>query len=247
MLYRVSDGSVSLGGKTILSHIDFEIRGNEKIAVVGKNGSGKTTLLKLIAGELALDSDDKRQGPGIFVSRNVTVGMLRQQGALCGERTVEEELLAACPAGDLFSRERYEYEMEYDRIFTGFGFRREDKKKRLSEFSGGERTKIALIRLLLEKPDLLLLDEPTNHLDLQTVEWLEQYLRGYDRAVVMVSHDRFFLDRTAEAVWELEGGETYPVRGRVHPLPAGEEKTRRAADGGLQTAAGGDFKAGRAH
>ena len=176
MLYRVSDGSVSLGGKTILSHIDFEIRGNEKIAVVGKNGSGKTTLLKLIAGELALDSDDKRQGPGIFVSRNVTVGMLRQQGALCGERTVEEELLAACPAGDLFSRERYEYEMEYDRIFTGFGFRREDKKKRLSEFSGGERTKIALIRLLLEKPDLLLLDEPTNHLDLQTVEWLEQYL-----------------------------------------------------------------------
>ena len=226
MLYRVSDGSVSLGGKTILSHIDFEIRGNEKIAVVGKNGSGKTTLLKLIAGELALDSDDKRQGPGIFVSRNVTVGMLRQQGALCGERTVEEELLAACPAGDLFSRERYEYEMEYDRIFTGFGFRREDKKKRLSEFSGGERTKIALIRLLLEKPDLLLLDEPTNHLDLQTVEWLEQYLRGYDRAVVMVSHDRFFLDRTAEAVWELEGGKlTRYAGGYTHYR---QEKRKRA-------------------
>ena len=84
--------------------------------------------------------------------------------------------------------------------------KREDKKRLLSSFSGGEKTKIALIRLLLEKPDILILDEPTNHLDIETTEWLEQYLKQYEKAVVMVSHDRFFLDRTAEVVYELEDG-----------------------------------------
>ena len=119
---------------------------------------------------------------------------------------MEEELLAACPCRDTFDRERFEYEQEYDRLFTGFGLKREDKKRLLSSFSGGEKTKIALIRLLLEKPDILILDEPTNHLDIETTEWLEQYLKQYEKAVVMVSHDRFFLDRTAEVVYELEDG-----------------------------------------
>lgn len=202
-MYRIQDGTVSLGGNQVLSHIDFEIKGTEKIAVAGINGAGKTTLLRLIAGELSLDRDDKRIGPGIFCSRKLSVGMLGQQVFADVTRTVEEELLAACPAEDFFDRERFLYEQEYDRLFTGFGFERRDKKKKLSEFSGGEQTKIALIRLLLEKPDILLLDEPTNHLDLETVQWLEAYLRGYDRAVVTVSHDRFFLDQTAEVVYEL--------------------------------------------
>lgn len=188
----------------ILSHIDFEIRGNEKIAVVGRNGAGKTTLLRLIAGELELDRDDKRSGPGITRSRRLTVGMLRQQAFSDMDKTVEAELLSACPCQDLYARERFEYEREYDRLFTGFGFSKADKGKRLAEFSGGEQTKIALIRLILEKPDILLLDEPTNHLDIKTVEWIERYLKTYDRAVVMVSHDRFFLDRTADVVYELE-------------------------------------------
>lgn len=204
MLYQITDGTVTLGGVPILSHIEFEIKGNEKIAVVGKNGAGKTTLLRLIAGELTLERDDKRIGEGIFSSRRLTMGMLRQQAFSDVTRTVEEELLAACPCKDTFERERFEYEQEYDRLFTGFGFAKEDKKKKLSSFSGGEQTKIALIRLLLEKPDILLLDEPTNHLDMQTVEWLERYLKRYDKAVVMVSHDRFFLDRTVDVVYELE-------------------------------------------
>lgn len=205
MLYQIVDGSVSLGGKTILSHINFEVRGNEKIAVVGRNGTGKTTLLRLISGELELDRDDRRQGPGILKSRQLTVGMLHQHLSGDPGRTVEEELLAACPCRDRFDRERFAYELEYDRLFTGFGFSKEDKKKRLEEFSGGEQTKIAFIRLLLMKPDLLLLDEPTNHLDIPTVQWLEEYLREYPHAVVMVSHDRFFLDRTAEVVYEASG------------------------------------------
>ena len=205
MLYQISNGTVSVGGELILSHIDFEIRGNEKIAVVGKNGAGKTTLLNLVAGKLSLDRDDRREGAGIRCSRRLTVGMLSQQAFKDGNRTVEEELLEACPCRDTFERERFEYEREYDTLFTGFGFPKEDKKKRISQFSGGEQTKIALIRLLLEKPDILLLDEPTNHLDMETAGWLEQYMKHYKNAVVMVSHDRFFLDQTADVVYELTG------------------------------------------
>lgn len=204
MKYQITDGTVSLGGETVLSHIDFEIQGAQKIAVVGRNGAGKTTLLRLIAGELELERDDRRQGPGICCSRKLTIGMLGQQALLHEERTVEEYLMSRCPAEGPFDRERFEYEREYDCLFTGLGFKKEDKKRPLSTFSGGERTKAALAGLLLEKPDILLLDEPTNHLDMETVQWLEGYLRNYDRAVVMVSHDRFFLDRTAQIVYELE-------------------------------------------
>ena len=206
MKYQITDVTVTAGGETILSHIDFEIRGAEKIAVVGRNGAGKTTLLKLIAGELEPDRDDRRMGPGIVRSRNLTVEMLGQQAFSDETRTVEQEFLAYCPAAGTYERERYEYEKEYDTLFTGLGFKREDKVRKLSSFSGGEKTKIALIRLLLAQPDILLLDEPTNHLDLETVQWLEKYLRTYGRAVVLVSHDRFFLDRTAETVYELEKG-----------------------------------------
>ena len=204
MLYQIKNGTVSVGAKTILSHVNFEIKGNEKIAVVGKNGAGKTTLLKLIAGELSLDQDDKRQEPGIWKSRVLTVGMLRQSAEQDFQKTVEELLLESCPEDDLYSKERYLYEMEYDRLFTGFGFQKEEKHKKFEEFSGGEQTKIALIRLFLIKPDILLLDEPTNHLDIQTTEWLEEYIREYEHAIVFVSHDRFFLDQVTDVVYELE-------------------------------------------
>ncbi len=98
--------------------------------MVGNNGAGKTTLLKLIAGEVDLDRDDKRQGPGIISSRKLTVGYLKQQAFDDKDRTVEEELLSSCPAWDPFARERFEYEREYDTLFTGFGFTKEDKKKK---------------------------------------------------------------------------------------------------------------------
>ena len=206
MKYQIKDGTVTLGGETILSHIDFEIQGNQKIAVVGRTGAGKTTLLRLIAGELSLDRDDRRQGPGITASRQLTVEMLGQQALAGEERTVEELVMLNCPAKGPFDRERFEYEREYDTLFTGLGFQKEDKKRSVAAFSGGQKTKIALIQLLLKKPDLLLLDEPTNHLDMETASWLEGYLRQYPGAVVMVSHDRFFMDRTADIVYELEQG-----------------------------------------
>lgn len=203
MLYQITNGTISLGGEPILSNIDFEIHGTEKIAVVGKNGAGKTTLLRLIAGQLPLDRDDRREGPGICCSRQLTIGMLSQHNYQNDNRTVEEELLDSCPCRDTFERERFEYEREYDILFTGFGFDKEQKKKRLNQFSGGEQTKIALIRLLLRKPDILLLDEPTNHLDTEAAEWLEEYMKSYPGAVVMVSHDRFFLDQVTDVVYEL--------------------------------------------
>lgn len=205
MLLQIHDGTLSAGSKVVLSHFDFEIRGQEKIALVGSNGAGKTTFLRLLAGKLSLDRDDKSASAGIVTSRKITIGLLDQQVFSDPYATVEEELLSACPCPDPYDKARFDWEQEYDRIFTGFGLKKEDKKKQLGQFSGGEQTKIALIRLLLLQPDLLLLDEPTNHLDVRTVEWLEDYLKTCPSAVVIVSHDRFFLDRTAQTVYELSG------------------------------------------
>lgn len=214
MLYQIKDGTVSAGGQTILSHIDFYIKEKEKLAVVGKNGAGKTTLLRLLAGELTLDRDDRRENStGITTSRNITIGMLRQADKSNQDKTIEEILLESCPDKDTYSKGRFDYEMEYDRLFTGFGFAKDKKSRRLGSFSGGEQTKISLIKLLLEKPDLLLLDEPTNHLDMKTVEWLEDYLVNYPKAVVIVSHDRAFLDAVSTAVYELENGTLHRYAG----------------------------------
>ncbi len=204
MLYKITDGTLSMGGELILSHINFEIKGNEKIALVGKNGVGKTSLLRLIAGDLSLDRDDKRKGPGIWKSRSLTLGMLTQTQEKDKEKTVESLILEGIEGADPHSRDRYLYEMEYDRLFTAFGFSKKDKKKKLGDFSGGEQTKISLIRLFLMKPDILLLDEPTNHLDIPTTQWLEAYIRDYEHAVVLVSHDRFFLDQVVDLVYELQ-------------------------------------------
>lgn len=251
MLYQIKDGTISAGGQTILSHVDFYIKEKEKIAVVGKNGAGKTTLLRLLAGELTPDRDDsrgsygrsndmvtgaatagsdldgtakrtqraKKKKPsgnpetGITMSRNITIDMLRQADKSNQDLTIEQILLESCPDRDTYSKERFDYEMEYDRLFTGFGFEKEEKSRTLGSFSGGEQTKISLIKLLLEKPDLLLLDEPTNHLDMKTVEWLEDYLINYPKAVVIVSHDRAFLDAVATGVYELENGALHRYAG----------------------------------
>lgn len=245
MLYEIRDGSVSQQGEPVLSHFDFWIRGTEKIAIVGRNGAGKSTLLEAIAGEKEIEINRKNPASGVFRSRAFTVGVLRQQACENPDETVEDCILKGVKAlwrekelpaetvGDaaestgLYSRERYDFEQRYDRIFTGFGFSLEDKKKKLGTFSGGEQTKICLIRLLLEEPDVLVLDEPTNHLDLAAVEWLEKYLRAYPKAVVCVSHDRYFLDQTAEVVWEVSGGHLTRYAGGYTAYRT--EKQKRAA------------------
>ena len=245
MLYEIRDGSVSQQGEPVLSHFDFGIRGTEKVAIVGRNGAGKSTLLEAIAGEKEIEINRKNPASGVFRSRAFTVGVLRQQACQNPDETVEDCILKgvkalwrekelpaetvedAAESAGLYSRERYDFEQRYDRIFTGFGFSLEDKKKKLGTFSGGEQTKICLIRLLLEEPDVLVLDEPTNHLDLAAVEWLEKYLRAYPKAVVCVSHDRYFLDQTAEVVWEVSGGHLTRYTGGYTAYRM--EKQKRAA------------------
>ena len=227
MLVQIRDGSLSLGGKVILSHIDFEIKGKEKLALVGKNGAGKTTLLRLLADliapdkagdhePLSLDLDDKREGPGFFCSRKLTMGMLKQTFLPEElEKTVAQfiqDLLQDEESIQKGSREEGLFEGQFNKLLTGMGFSLDIRDKKLNQFSGGEQTKLHLIGLLLKEPDLLLLDEPTNHLDIETTEWLEDYLIHYDKAVLFVSHDRFFTDRVAGRVCELSAGKvtSYP-------------------------------------
>lgn len=234
MLYQISGGSVSYADKCIIKDINFEIRNTEKIAVVGRNGCGKTTFLKLITGELDLEKRDSDAGgintagkPVIGYLKQMT---FEDNNILLSEeirkvfkpildmksrmeyllKVIEEKPTDEVVAEYSALEERftyiggYRYEKDYETITSKFGFAKEDLEKKLSEFSGGQRTKIAFIKLLLSKPDILLLDEPTNHLDISTIAWLEGYLKEYPRAVVVVSHDRMFLDRVADVVYEIE-------------------------------------------
>jgi ATP-binding cassette subfamily F protein 3 len=234
MIYQISNATVQYGADTVLDNIQFEIRNkNEKIAVVGRNGCGKTTLLKLMTGEVDITQRDgitsaiSMTGDPVigylkqltFEDENITLDeeirkvfapLIRMQEEL--NKLVElmgegrEELAEEYTALQEEFRDigGYYYEKEYDMLLKRFGFADEDKAKRLSDFSGGQRTKLAFIKLLLSKPDILLLDEPTNHLDITTIEWLETYLKAYNRAVVVVSHDRMFLDKIADTVYEIE-------------------------------------------
>ncbi len=192
MLYEIRGGSVSLGGEQILDHIHFQIKDKEKVALTGRNGTGKTTLLRLIAGEIRPDCDDHLFHEIIHMAEHVRIGMLSQN---------------PFPDPSMLSmtvRQMIEDDLDFYRTFTGLGFTEKDREKTIGDFSGGERTKIALARLLVRKPDLLLLDEPDNHLDVRGMEWLEDRICNYPGAVLMVSHDRYFLDRTAQIVYELK-------------------------------------------
>lgn len=198
MLLEIRDGSVYRGGERVLSHFDFHIRGREKIAIVGRNGAGKSTLLQVLSGDLQLDRDDKRNSPGLIKARDITIASLSQSLDLDPEQSLATQIGGG---------------VDFDKMFTRFGFSLEEKEKRIREFSGGEQKKIQFIKLMLEKPDVLILDEPTNHLDVESVEWLEHYVRTYSKAVVFVSHDRFFIDQVADVVWEVEHGKLHSYHG----------------------------------
>jgi ATP-binding cassette subfamily F protein 3 len=236
MLYQISNGAVAFADDVILHDIYFEIRNNEKIAVVGRNGCGKTTLLKLIAGEVELEKWDGEES-SIAMAGSPEIGYLKQIAFENPSISLEEEIrkvfapmirrkaeleAAAQELEHDYSEEKvqrytameeafkedggYYFEKEFEVLIRKFGFSDEERKKPLSDFSGGQQTKIAFIKLLLSKPDILLLDEPTNHLDVTTIEWLEGYLKTYPKAVVVVSHDRMFLDNVVDVVYEIEYG-----------------------------------------
>lgn len=207
MLLEIKDGTISRSGEIILEHFDFEIRGTEKIGIVGRNGAGKTSLLEVLAGIRSLDPNEKNQAAGLFHARKFTVGMLGQTGPGDPERTVAETILSGTIAEEnaFLTEAQEDFEQRFDRLFTRLGFAKEDKQKRIGDFSGGEQKKILLIRLFLLCPEVLILDEPTNHLDMEAIRWLESAVRSYPYAVVTVSHDRYLLDRTAEVIYEAAG------------------------------------------
>lgn len=243
MRIEIINGSVEYDGNTVLSEINFSVSDKEKIALVGRNGSGKTSILKCISGEVPLVSGTGDEKFSFSISGAPKIGYLQQvslndeltlrQEILSAYKDVvglENKLqnlldkMSENPADEnvgAYSRamERFEniggylYKKEYLTAVSKFGFSAEDLDKKLSCFSGGQRTKIALMKLLLEKPDVLLLDEPTNHLDIAAVEWLEGYLKNYKNSVVIVSHDRMFLDRIVGVVYEIEYGVTTRYKG----------------------------------
>ena len=243
MRIEIINGSVEYDGNTVLSEINFSVSDKEKIALVGRNGSGKTSILKCISGEVPLVSGTGDEKFSFSISGAPKIGYLQQvslndeltlrQEILSAYKDVvglENKLqilldkMSEKPSDEnvgAYSRamERFEniggylYKKEYLTAVSKFGFSAEDLDKKLSCFSGGQRTKIALMKLLLEKPDVLLLDEPTNHLDIAAVEWLEGYLKNYKNSVVIVSHDRMFLDRIVGVVYEIEYGVTTRYKG----------------------------------
>ena len=243
MRIEIINGSVEYDGNTVLSEINFSVSDKEKIALVGRNGSGKTSILKCMSGEVPLVSGTGDEKFSFSISGAPKIGYLQQvslndeltlrQEILSAYKDVvglENKLqklldkMSENPSDEnvgAYSRamERFEniggylYKKEYLTAVSKFGFSAEDLDKKLSCFSGGQRTKIALMKLLLEKPDVLLLDEPTNHLDIAAVEWLEGYLKNYKNSVVIVSHDRMFLDRIVGVVYEIEYGVTTRYKG----------------------------------
>ena len=227
MLLEISNASVSRGGHTVLEDFSFNIRGTEKIAVVGKNGAGKSTLLEVLDGSCRPDTRDGHPEAEVHVSRAVTIGRFSQTAAPeDAEKTPEVFVREAAIQQAIPEQSAYyaSFVSDFYKHFARLGFQMEDRGKKLSEFSGGEQAKILLLRLFATRPDILLLDEPTNHLDLETVEWLEDEVRAYPKAVVMVSHDRYFIDRTADVVWEVSGGKLTRYVGNYTAYRAEKQK-----------------------
>lgn len=231
MQYQINKGTKSFGGNTLFENIQFEVKNSEKIAVIGSNGCGKTTLMKIIANLEELDSGTIHKSSQCSIGYLAQTTFSNEECLVIDElnhvfddlheielelnRVMElmgsnhsEQLMNryAQLQHDFEQRGGYTFQSEIKTVFTKFGFDESDLNRPIGTFSGGQKTRIAFVKLLLSKPDILLLDEPTNHLDLATIEWLEGYVKRYPKAVVLVSHDRTFIDNVAEVIYEIEFG-----------------------------------------
>lgn len=243
IVLSASDLGKSYGTEVILEGVSFHINAGDRVGIVGRNGAGKTTLLNMLTGELSSDDGS------YFISKDISVGYLKQRDVFDSERTVMEEVSDIFSGLDEMEREierltheiakdaeahgtdysdeadgasktkwsrlqalqheferkgGYTYKSEINGVLTSMAFGEEYYDQKTNSLSGGERTRLSLACLLLKKPDILFLDEPTNHLDIGTLKWLEQYLKSYSGTIVLISHDRYFLDQTVTRIFEVE-------------------------------------------
>lgn len=257
MILSVNNIHKSFQEVPILKNVSFHIEDHDKAAIVGINGAGKTTLLRIIMGELSAEeglvtfAKDKTVG---YLSQQESVSgentiyqellSVKQEILTMEQQMHAMELQMKSAQGDRLEKlmedyasltHRYEqangyaYQSELTGVLKGLGFTEDEFAKSVSTLSGGQKTRVALGKLLLLKPDLIILDEPTNHLDLSSISWLETYLLNYRGAVIIVSHDRFFLDRIANKVIEIDNTKASVFSGNYTAYAAAKEIQRTAA------------------
>ncbi|MDY4222139.1 MAG: ABC-F family ATP-binding cassette domain-containing protein [Candidatus Faecousia sp.] len=218
-------------GENLLQGLSFDVQEGECVAILGRNGCGKTTLFRILTGELDYDEGEVYVNPNkrlglisqipVFpegytvedVLRSAYAGLLKLQRDMIA---LEQQMQSGATAEQLRQYDAlsnrfqsgggYDMDVETDKICNGLGITQEQRVQAFSSLSGGEKTRVNLARLLLEKTDILLLDEPTNHLDLNSVEWLEQYIHSFKGTVLAISHDRYFIDQVAQRVIEISDG-----------------------------------------
>ena len=241
MILSCSNISKAFGTEVILDRVSFHVEEREKAAIVGINGAGKSTLLKIIIGEMRADegvvSISRGKTIGYLAQHQdlhsplsiyETLLEVKRPILLLEQQIRELELLMPVKEGEeleeimeVYARLNHEFELangyawrsEITGVLKGLGFAEEEFKKPVNELSGGQKTRVFLGRLLLEKPDIIMLDEPTNHLDMASIAWLETYLMNYSGTVIIVAHDRYFLDRVVGKVIELDNGKATTFTG----------------------------------
>jgi ATP-binding cassette, subfamily F, member 3 len=254
-MIQLSSAGKRFGPKTLFQDLDWLVTPQDRVGLVGANGTGKTTLLKMLAGEESLDygTATRQRGmrygylpqDGLSLSGRTVfaeclsvfdeVHQMQREMEELAHRMSEVDHAGAVYAqiadrfhhvqAEIHARNAYTIDAEVGVVLNGLGFKKEDWERRTEEFSGGWQMRIALAKLLLEKPNLLLLDEPTNHLDLETRNWLEDYLSRYPHAYVLISHDRYFLDVTVKKIAEIWNRKVWFYSGNYEKFLA--QKTQR--------------------
>lgn len=273
MILSLEQVTKSYGANLILDNITAKIEDHDRIGLIGYNGTGKSTLLNLLSGDLQVDDGEiarsaatigfLRQNSGLDTNGTIQSEMLRVFAALLEleqtMRNVEHKIANTEPGTDqyhqltadyahlqgVFEREEgYHIHVKIETILNGMGFAGVDRQTPVAVLSGGEKTRLALCKLLLENPTLLMLDEPTNHLDFQTLNWLEDYLQSYKGAILVVSHDRYFLDKLCTSIWEIDRHELscYPGNYSKYVLLKEEKLERQRKEYEIQQTEIADLK-----